>query len=314
MNKMIIKMIFGSHLYGTNTPDSDWDYKGIFMPSRRDIYLGRIPKSIRRDTKKGNTSRNTSNDVDEEIYSLHYFIKLACEGQTVAIDMLHAPPSMIWEHHPLWKELVTNRSRFYTRNLKAFVGYARKQAAKYGIRGSRLHAIGQVISFLKKCPENCRLADVWDDLPTGEHIHFLPPDSKTEQPLYQVCGKKFMVRTHIRNVLESLQRSYDAYGHRAQQAKENKGIDWKAVSHAIRAAIQMQEIYTKGNIYFPLAQADLLRRIKAGKMDYTTYVAPLLENLIDNVEQLAKQSNLPDKVDRKWWDEWLISAIERYAE
>ena len=41
---LIVKMVFGSHLYGTNTPQSDKDFKGVFMPTNEQIYLGKIPK------------------------------------------------------------------------------------------------------------------------------------------------------------------------------------------------------------------------------------------------------------------------------
>ncbi len=30
---IIFKTLFGSHLYGTDTPESDYDEKGIFMPT-----------------------------------------------------------------------------------------------------------------------------------------------------------------------------------------------------------------------------------------------------------------------------------------
>jgi predicted nucleotidyltransferase len=44
-NNLICETVFGSHLYGTSTEQSDRDYKGIFLPSAQDILLGRIPKT-----------------------------------------------------------------------------------------------------------------------------------------------------------------------------------------------------------------------------------------------------------------------------
>ena len=140
---------------------------------------------------------------------------------------------------------------------------------------------------------------------------FLPANEKTKYQMYQVCGKKFLSHVKIENVINSLQRSYDEYGKRAQLAKQNIGVDWKAVSHAIRAAIQMTEIYTKGDLYFPLKQAELLRNIKEGKLDYETFVAPILEKLMDNVEELANKSGLPEKVNKKFWDDFLVNVIEK---
>jgi len=83
------------------------------------------------------------------MYSLHYFINLACEGETIALDMLHVPDDKVVEKHPVWDEIVLNRQKFYTKNLKAFVGYARRQASKYGIKGSRLNDIKKVLDFFQ---------------------------------------------------------------------------------------------------------------------------------------------------------------------
>ena len=36
---IVVKMKFGSHLYGTSTPLSDTDYKAVYIPEARDIIL-----------------------------------------------------------------------------------------------------------------------------------------------------------------------------------------------------------------------------------------------------------------------------------
>ena len=55
---LIVKMNFGAHLYGTATSDSDVDYKGIFMPTKDEVLLGRIPKSHSHSSGK-EESKNT---------------------------------------------------------------------------------------------------------------------------------------------------------------------------------------------------------------------------------------------------------------
>lgn len=37
--KQIVKTIFGSHLYGTSTPESDTDYKAVHQHSLSEIVL-----------------------------------------------------------------------------------------------------------------------------------------------------------------------------------------------------------------------------------------------------------------------------------
>ena len=305
--ELIVKMAFGSHLYGTNTKHSDEDYKGVFMPSMNEVLLGRIPKSHNHSTG-GDNSKNSNEDIDTEIYSLHYFIELACKGETVALDMLHAPDNMIIEKTDIWDYIVKHRDKFYTRNLKAFVGYARKQAAKYGIKGSRLNASKNVLDFLNTIDGSKRLREVWEDLPSGEHIHLLPKNPNGIRE-YEVCGRKVQETTTILYAKSVIQNFYDHYGARAEQAAKNQGIDWKAISHAIRAAIQVKEILTEGKITFPLRDNEYLKQVKGGKLDYLTEVAPRLESMMDELETLSVKSILPEKSDRKYWDNFIIEVL-----
>ena len=301
-------MKFGSHLYGTDTENSDIDYKGVFLPSREEILLGKIPK-CRSFTTGNSEDKNSPGDVDEEIYSLHYFIKLACDGQTVAMDMLHAPAELLIENSKIWESIVTQKNKFYTKNLNSFVSYARRQASKYGIKGSRLDAVSRILTLLKSNDPKSKLRKIWDQLPRIEHCQDAGVDPNGMR-LYQICGKTFQESSSIGYVIPILQKFYDDYGHRAKLAAENKNIDWKAISHALRAAIQTKEIMTQGTISYPLKDAPFLMKVKAGMLDYTTEVTPILESLMDEVEKLVSHSDLPEKVDMDYWDRFICETIE----
>lgn len=302
-------MIFGSQLYGTANEKSDKDFKGVFMPLREQIFLGKIPKSLSENTKKDSNSKNTAEDIDTEMYSLHYFIHLACEGETAALDMLHAPDNMLVETSEIWKSIVAERQRFYTKNLKAFVGYARRQASKYGIKGSRLNDAKRVLDFCGSTAMSQRVKQVWNQLPEGEHIFKLPEDDNGVR-MYEVCGRKTCETASIEYLFQTVKKFHDNYGERARQAANNENIDWKAVSHALRAAYQVKQILTQKTIVFPLAEADYLRQVKEGRLPYQSEVAPRLDGLMDEIESLSATSDLPMNVNRKYWDNWLISVIE----
>lgn len=302
-------MLFGAHLYGTATPQSDLDYKGVFLPTKEEVLLGRIPKS-RHYSTGSSACKNTAADTDVELYSLHYFVKLACDGQTVALDMLHAPAEAILESSTIWDTIVRNREKFYTKNIQSFVDYARRQASRYGIKGSRLNATAQVLDILKRENPEQKIRVVWEQLPRTEHCFDREPDANGMRQ-FQVCGKTFQESASIGCVIPILQKYYDEYGRRAQSASENKNIDWKAVSHALRAAYQVREILTEGTITFPLRAADFLRQVKQGALDYISEVAPVLEGLMDEVETLACTSSLPEKVDRAFWERFICETLER---
>jgi len=87
-------------------------------------------------------------------------------------------------------------------------------------------------------------------------------------------------------------------------------IDFKAISHALRAAYQVRELLTTNTIVFPLKQAEFLKKIKLGELDYMTEVAPKLEALMAEVEMLSHNSTLPEKVDKKFWNGFIIAAME----
>lgn len=314
-------MRFGSHLYGTDTPESDLDYKGVFMPAPRDVLMGRIQKSVNHGPDKGADAKNEAGDVEAEWYSLHYFVQLALEGQTVALDMLHAPFRAHERWSDAWLWLRRNRGLFHTRNLKAFVGYARRQAAKYGIKGSRLADARRVLEILRSVPEGYtaadgsmvqmggdpRVEDVWHLFPELEHARFL---DREDGRFYQVCGRLLTPRERASYAAQTVGKFVDAYGERARQAAANEGIDWKAIGHAYRAAYVVRHILRGNDFEYPLPDEETrrLREVKAGDLDYRTDAAPGLERLMDEVEQLAEQSDLPRKPPRKAIERWLADV------
>lgn len=226
MNK-VVEMIFGSHLYGTNSAASDTDIKGVYMPTARQMKLGKFPNAVDLSTKTDQSQKNTAAaaDTDMEFYSLHYFMDLACEGETVALDMLHAPLSACRVVTKEWAFLAQSRSLFYTKNIKS---------------------------------------------------------------------------------LEALIREY---GDRARQAEANECIDWKAVSHAFRAAFQMRAIFADGGFTYPLPEAEYLKTIKSGQLNFKNDVAPALDVLMDKIEALSKASTYPERVDSEKVDFLLLTLV-----
>jgi hypothetical protein len=308
---------FGSHLYGTDTPESDTDYKGIYMPEPMEICLGNIPKSINLNTNNSH-DKNSSEDVDVEIYSLHHFIHLACKGETVALDMLHTNDECLVTSSRIWRQLVNNKHHFYTKNLKAFVGYARKQAAKYGVKGSRLDAAKEFIEFcdhwIKEytvATKTCcgRLKSIWHLLPINEHSRVIGKNPNGLKQ-YQICGKTLQESQNLVYVRDIMQKFLDQYGARAKLASENKGIDWKAMSHAIRAALQVRSILENRRLSFPLPEAKQLREVKQGLVPFAL-VLSWLEDLMEEVESLTERSTLPPVVNSGYWKGWLyLTTLE----
>lgn len=322
--KTIVKSYFGSHLYGTSTPESDVDFKEIFVPHPRDILMCQAMNHTNRNTNNSAT-KNTKDDIDHELFSLKYFFKLAADGETVALDMLHTPPELVVASDlpEVWKFIQDNRARFYTTDMKAYLGYVRKQAGKYGVKGSRLADLHKVLDVIRDVPEwkyddrpqqkgineRWKVQDIAEKLPLGEFLEWTTfVDHKSgEQKFYNVLGRKFQTTITVKEMKYSLEKLDAEYGERARKAEANEGVDWKALSHALRGGLQLQEIYSTGDLKYPLVHAPLIKKIKAGELPFKE-VQDILETTVDAVERLAHQAEkngMPKKVDMKFWDDFV---------
>jgi hypothetical protein len=320
--KLIVEMQFGSHLYGTATPLSDLDYKGVYVPDGRDILLQRVRETIGQSRPKEKGEKNAAGDVDRELYSLQRYLELLAEGQTVALDMLFAPDAvLLGEPAPEWREIQAHSDRLVTRRAAAFVRYCRQQANKYGIKGSRVAAARAALALLGSAESShgstARLAAIETEVTafagTTEHASLRDmemPGGRLVRHL-EVCGRKMPFTSSIKSAREMARRLVDEYGERALQAERNEGIDWKALSHAVRVGREALELLDTGRITFPLPYAAEILAIRRGERPYDR-VGEEIERLVDAVEAAARRSALRDEPDREFID-GLVTRAYRAA-
>lgn len=310
MSKLIFECVFGSKLYGTDTPASDTDYKGVFLPSPQQIIMG-TKEVYHRDTG-GKGRANTVEDVDREYFSLKKFILMASKGETAAIDMLHAPADKVLSNSDIFQILRDRRSQFYTTKMKAYLGYVRKQASKYGVKGSRLQELNSVLSFIENRPVsmygNDRLGELVSGMPQSTNLivgKFVDPSHQMVY-YYEVLGRKYLFGIRYSEFVEQIMKIKSEYGARAEKAAN--GIDWKAMSHAIRGAEQLLEIYTTGDLKFPLKNAEYIKLVKSGDLDFSSEVQPYLEDVMDRAEaaaEIASKNGMPEEVDNDYWNNFI---------
>ncbi len=306
MNKLF-ELKFGSHLYGTNTPSSDLDIKSIYLPTAREIVLGSYKKTLSTTRPKQMGERNTKDDVDLEVFSLDRYLQLLSQGQAVALDMLFAPHYMYLDGSDtrIMEKIQDNRHEVLSSDISAFFGYARQQAAKYGIKGTRVAAVRMVLEWLN----SLNTFDIIGTYPiigqvlewNNEHIKVIvikSPNGK-EEPHLEVCNRKIPFHAKVSYTKSVFQKIFDEYGHRALLAEKNEGVDWKALSHAVRVNSQAKELLTTGWITFPRPDRELLVDIKTGKMEYQV-VAEIIENGLAELEVLKTKSSLRPEPNQEW--------------
>jgi hypothetical protein len=87
-------------------------------------------------------------------------------------------------------------------------------------------------------------------------------------------------------------------------AETQQGVDWKALSHAVRVGTQALELLKTGHITFPLPNAARVLAIKTGQLPYRE-VADEIEDFLAKVEVAASESSLPDEPDHQWIEDFV---------
>ena len=324
MNQPLVKMMFGSHVYGTNLPTSDRDFKGVFIPDAQDLVMQRASKHIRNSTKKDDSKRNTAEDVDDELFSIQTYMELIRQGQTVALDMLFTPKELyvtpLSEVDELWWKIVDNKNLLIHKGTNAFVGYTKAQAAKYGHKGDRLAALNLFMTEMASWDGKQELG-VYDNLlrllvtqansKEVEIVNIPTPNghdgTTRDMPHLSLANKKVGYTCTVDYARQVYQLALDKYGHRARLAESNDGIDWKATMHAVRIASEAKELLLTGFITFPRPEAELLLKIRTGQVPYKE-VEELIEKGLADIKDAEINSILSNKPNYTLMDELVSDA------
>ncbi|MGL4521336.1 MAG: DNA polymerase beta superfamily protein [Bacilli bacterium] len=305
--KTVFKGVHGSHLYGLNTPESDMDYKSVFIPPMRDLLRGNVKSTIEKSTSD-KFHKNDVDDVDNTWISLRKFLHLACEGETFVLDMLHTTPEHTIQSSPVWEYIQRNRSMFYSTDMSAYMGYVMKQASKYGVKGSRLAALRQVVDVLSSLPDEAfemRMLHITHLLPKNEFCYW-ENSEKDNMTYYLLMGRKYMQTIKVKEFSTAVEKLWNEYGERARKAEANEGIDWKALSHAMRGGYQLQEIFKTGDLVYPLKDRETILKVKLGQLPFKD-VQELLNDVVNDVESLiavAKRNGFQSTPDLEFWDKF----------
>lgn len=304
----VVLVKVGSHLFGTTTEFSDSDFRGIYKAKIADIILKKDEDSISFNSKSSAAMRrNNSKDTDCEYKELRKFIFDALQGQIYAIDMLFAPSSLVLRSSEIWQDIVKNRNKLLSKNLEPYVGFAKSQCLKYGIKGEKLKEALFFLEWLKTQDIDAKVGEVFKDFERESELIKL--DQSTGHIF--MMEKQFQPNVKVRSIIKIVEKWTKKYGPRSIQAMESNGVDSKALSHAVRSAFQIVELLNTGHLNLPLqpqSKADFIRDIKLGHYnDSYDAIQDILNNLLVLIENLVINSPLPDVPDYDFWNDRLLS-------
>lgn len=119
-NKIIFSCVAGSHAYGTFTPESDKDIRGIYINPDHD-YLGLFEPQ--------NQISDEKNDIT--YYSTKRFFELAMTANPNIIELLYIPEDCVSIKTELMQKIIDNRDMFISKKCYySHSGYAYAQIKK----------------------------------------------------------------------------------------------------------------------------------------------------------------------------------------
>jgi len=332
----LLKTVYGSHLYGTNTPTSDYDYKVVYLPAFEDVLLGRKLRTFKErvDAEGRPVADNAvmpDNGVETEFVPFQTFCTDYLNGQTYALEIVQF--QLCQATYPVWvKELAAN---FTTCNVSSMAGFAMKQTFDYVHRGQRLAAAERLLKELKRVHDFYTAADRSLTVRLDTPVAYASDEGATVQEtvldgLARECqlelgttvnngrtmrtlklnGRDYLETTTVQHLQTAVEKLVASYGHRSTAAKENE-VDLKSLSHAVRVYEQCVELLTVGKMVFPRFERAYLLNVKKGNVPLEEVKARLLE-LEERVAQLqATSSLLPEKTPalQARFDEWLLGKL-----
>lgn len=349
--KQLYTTEFGSKLYGTNTPASDTDLKTVVLPLLESLLLAR-PRSVKNLVQSTGLDheRNTADDVDHEFIPLQVLARDFVGGQTYAVELVFSALSENHKAKVVYDETFIKfceelASNMLTSNIKAMIGYAMGQTHKYGVKGTRLGSVRKFDTLLREVfhytqeemssdiqrtadfafatklsllnvDANTTLVD-WINQEADKYIFITTYEGPNDirLPAISVIEKVFPLNIDLKEAMNRTGNMLSAYGSRAVQAENNQGVDWKAVSHALRICYEAIDVLRTNRLDFPFSAArrELLLSIKNGETSWAS-VESLLAQAMDNVELAQSKSTLPstDEVYKNGFDEWLLKWLHHY--
>jgi len=339
--KLLSAFVTGSHLYGTNTPDSDVDTRGVFLLPKEYMF-GFLRNCFKVEDKISDTM----------YHEMKAFFQFALKCNPNIIEYLFIPSKRMIKSSPEWEMIVRNRDLFLSNKAKdTFSGYAFAQMKRikhhrawllhppkkkpvredFGMPSndksylskSQIGAFNEIIAaYLQQIGRYHILKDELFEL---NKTHNYKAIIKSTTNLNFDAVKEIVPFND--NIMLALEKE-KAYGSALVQWQHYQnwlknrnpyrakleakfGYDTKHGLHLYRLVSECQELMTTGKITFPRPDAEHLLAIKNGIYTFEQLMEKF-EKVNDELEEILKDSILPDNPEAVKIDEMCIKINKIY--
>lgn len=321
--ELVVAMYAGSQLYGTSTPQSDVDIRGVCMPTMESV-IGMSPfeqfNPGKEQAKKWSLEKLGVEADDVTIYALPKFFGLLMAANPNIVELVFAPEQAILYKTPLWDEIVANRHLFLSQKVvHTFAGYAYAQLQRI-----QRHKRWLDNPVEKPNPEDYmgQFVDgtwVWRE-PTKEEIIELDRVSKEHadfvddlDDLYRRAARKKEYEADMRE-WQHYQTWRKERNPARSKLEEKYHYDTKHAMHLYRLSIEADQLLMTGEIKLPFSDniVQSLRRVLNGEIEYETVVqfATQIDSVLDKRRHVTK---LPYAPDKKGVEKFLMRILKDFV-
>jgi hypothetical protein len=324
MNNILAKVIVGSQAYGTNTPESDIDYRGIYLQDKKTFF------SIQNESFFGVNK-------DESYQEMGKALELMYKGNPNMIELLFSPEDCIVETSDFFNELRGLRDKFLSKQLfKTFGNYAKTQIEKASAKDKFINW-NEDRKKPKEFTDFCFVLDNYHTIPLKEYMDtnaiLLSDIAITNTPhisdLYscfitkkgnglKLNGTNGLVYSSIeKGIYSDFYLIYNKDAYTKHVSDYNNYINWtkirneqryidnlsheskydgKNIMHCKRLLEMCVELAETNTLNIRRNNVDYLLSIKKGKVDLDKILDDCNQD-ISKLNELSMKSSLPDSVD-----------------
>lgn len=197
-NNILFLVLSGSHMYGTSTPDSDTDIRGVALETKQNL-LG-----------LQHFEQFEDKSTDTVIYSFRRFVQLLMKSSPNNIELLFAPKENQLVVSSIGQELFDNRDLFLSKQIfYTMGGYARQQYKHAEQRFAKGHpqrnkSLMHMFRLYRECTELLLMQEIHFPLENCEHL------LEIRNGLYEKDGKiDALIEEELTKCERQLQLAYE---------------------------------------------------------------------------------------------------------
>ncbi len=320
---IIMESICGSHLYGTNTAESDTDYVGIVLPKDSEVFGFKVMEELDVSLKsKLDSGKNSKEAVDRKFYEFRNFVKLAAANNPNIIELLFVNPGSLLIGSQIHTAMVDNAYAFVDHNKihTKFLAYAGSQKHKMILKPDNYTALQVSLDFLYGYIGTDSLADLSDSnhirkskqllVELGDVVMELKLPIEFKDSFVKVGDLNFNKSITVKSAISKIEERIKKAGSRTDLFLKH-GFDTKFGSHCVRLLLEALSLLKESSITFPLKEAPFIKDIKCGK--YTReQTLVIIEGLEKQVDDAYKGLSCKKMCDLPVIEQFVVDTLKTY--